>query len=266
MMSVLNVTPDSFSDGGQFQTTDAIKKQCDYFVEHDTDIIDIGGESTRPGSDPVSLEDEWSRVKDALAIATRYPGLLISIDTQKAEIARRALAEGANIVNDVSGLRDPQMPSVVAEAQCPTIVMHMRGSPKTMQQGEITYDDVCTDIAESLKQSMERAQRAGLAADKLIVDPGIGFGKTHAHNIALLRQLPDIVERLQRPLLVGLSRKRLVGHLMGGESEPAERDVASHLLHVQIMSACAILRVHDVAGACLARRLCLSEMQTEAAD
>ena len=245
VMSVLNVTPDSFSDGGQFQTTDAIRQQCDYFVEHDTDIIDIGGESTRPGSEPVSLEDEWRRVKDALAIATRYPGLLVSIDTQKAEIARRALAEGANIVNDVSGLRDPQMPSVVAEAQCPTIVMHMRGSPKTMQQGEITYDDVCTDIAESLKQSMERAQRAGLAADKLIVDPGIGFGKTLEHNLVLTRQLHRF-HALGTPVLYGPSRKRFLGELTGKEAH--ERDVATAaVIALGIEFGADIVRIHDPA-------------------
>ena len=245
MMSVLNVTPDSFSDGGQFQTTDAIKKQCDYFVEYDTDIIDIGGESTRPGSEPVTLEDEWRRVKDALAIATKHSGLLVSIDTQKAELARRALAEGATIVNDVSGLRDPQMPAVVAEAQCPTIVMHMRGSPKTMQQGEITYDDVCTDIAESLKQSMERAQRAGLAADKLIVDPGIGFGKTLEHNLVLTRQLHRF-HALGTPVLYGPSRKRFLGEITGKEAH--ERDVATAaVIALGIEFGADIVRIHDPA-------------------
>ena len=171
--------------------------------------------------------------------------MLVSIDTQKAEIARRALAEGANIVNDVSGLRDPQMPSVVAEAQCPTIVMHMRGSPKTMQQGEITYDDVCTDIAESLKQSMERAQRAGLAADKLIVDPGIGFGKTLEHNLVLTRQLHRF-HALGTPVLYGPSRKRFLGELTGKEAH--ERDVATAaVIALGIEFGADIVRIHDPA-------------------
>ena len=215
--------PDSFSDGGQFQTTDAIKRQCDYFIEHDTDIIDVGGESTRPGSEPVTLEDEWHRVKNALAIASRYPAVLVSIDTQKAEIARRALAEGADIVNDVSGLRDPQMPTVVAEAQCPTIVMHMRGSPKNNATRRDNLRRRLYGHRGEPKQSMERAQRAGLAADKLIVDPGIGFGKTLEHNLVLTRQLHRFHALARRCSTA--RRKRFLGELTGKEAH--ERDVAT---------------------------------------
>lgn len=245
VMSVLNVTPDSFSDGGQFESLDDIKRQCDYFVEHETDIIDIGGESTRPGSEPVSVEDEWRRVKPALSIAAGYPGLLISIDTQKAEIARRALAEGAKVVNDVSGLRDPEMPALVAKAQCPTIVMHMRGSPKTMQEGEISYHDVCEDIAASLEQSLKLALDAGLAPNKLIVDPGIGFGKNLKHNLILTRELHRF-HALGTPVLYGPSRKRFLGELTGKDAH--ERDIATAaVIALGIEFGADIVRIHNPA-------------------
>ena len=243
LMGVLNVTPDSFSDGGYFTSLDAIEIQCRHFAEHGASIIDIGGESTRPGSDPVSVEDEWARVKAAISIAKRETALLVSIDTQKAEIARRALAEGADIVNDVSGLRDPNMPSVVAEAQCPTIVMHMRGLPKTMQEGSIVYEDLCTDISAHLRTSMERAISAGLKAEKLIVDPGIGFGKTLEHNLILTRELYRFHD-LGAPVLYGPSRKRFLGALTG--KEPQYRDIATAaVIALGIEFGADIVRVHN---------------------
>lgn len=243
LMAVLNVTPDSFSDGGHFTTIDAIRAQCQHFAEHESAIIDIGGESTRPGSDPVSLEDEWARVKDAISIAKRETTLLVSIDTQKAEIARRALAEGADIVNDVSGLGDPGMPKVVADAQCPTIVMHMRGLPKTMQEGPIVYEDLCTDISAHLRTSMERGILAGLKPEKLIVDPGIGFGKTLEHNLILTRELHRFHD-LGAPILYGPSRKRFLGALT--DKEAPDRDVATAaVIALGIEFGADIVRVHN---------------------
>ena len=245
VMSVLNVTPDSFSDGGNFETKDAIKRQCDFFAEHGTTIIDIGGESTRPGSDPVPLETEWARVHEALKQAATYPGMLVSIDTQKAEIARRALLEGASIVDDVSGLADPEMPRVVADAQCPTIVMHMRGAPKTMQDGVIEYENLLEEIARSLQTSMGRALEAGLAAEKLIVDPGIGFGKTLEHNLVLTRELHRFHD-LGAPVLYGPSRKRFLGALTGKEAH--DRDLATAaVVALGIEFGADIVRVHNPA-------------------
>ena len=243
VMSVLNVTPDSFSDGGQFTSQDSIRSQCEFFARHGTSIIDIGGESTRPGSDPVELEDEWSRVKDAIAIAKRHTKLLVSIDTQKAEVARRALLEGADIVNDVSGLSDPDMPAVVTQAQCPTIVMHMRGLPKTMQEGPIEYGDLCKDIADHLKTSMNRAIEAGLPPTKLIVDPGIGFGKTVEHNLILTRELYRFHD-LGTPVLYGPSRKRFLGALTGKDAQ--DRDLATAaVVALGIEFGADIVRVHN---------------------
>lgn len=243
IMGVLNTTPDSFSDGGLFQSTRAIEDQCAYFVEHGVKIIDIGGESTRPGSEPVTVEEEWSRVREALLIAKRQTQCLISIDTQKAEIARRALSEGATIVNDVSGLRDPEMASVVAEAQCTTIVMHMRATPKTMQVGDIVYEDVCSEIAQSLEASVSKALDAGLPRDRLIVDPGIGFGKTLEHNLVLTRELSRF-HALGTPVLFGPSRKRFLGTITGKEA--ADRDVATAaVIALGIEFGADILRIHN---------------------
>ena len=243
VMGVLNTTPDSFSDGGQFQSQDAIRAQCEFFNDNGTAIIDIGGESTRPGSDPVTVNEEWSRVKDAIGIAKRHTSNLVSIDTQKPEIARRALEEGADIVNDVSGLRDPDMASLVGRAQCPTVVMHMRATPKTMQEGDIVYGDLCSEIESSLQNSIQTALSAGLPLDKLIVDPGIGFGKTLEHNLTLTRELHRF-HKLGTPILYGPSRKRFLGTLTGKEA--ADRDMATAaVIALGIEFGADIVRVHN---------------------
>jgi dihydropteroate synthase len=246
VVGILNVTPDSFSDGGNFVDPEAAAGHAATMLDDGAGIIDVGGESTRPGSDPVSPEEEARRVVPVIErIIAARPEAVVSVDTYRSATAAAALEAGAGIVNDVSALRgDPRMASVVAEAGCPVILMHMQGEPKTMQS-EPRYTDVLREVKDFLLSRAEHAVAAGVGQENIIVDPGIGFGKTVDHNLALLRDLGGVVD-LGFPVLVGASRKRFIGSITGVE-EAAERvfgTVATTVLAYE--RGAALFRVHDV--------------------
>ncbi len=244
IMGVLNVTPDSFSDGGAFLSPEAA---CDHglrLLGEGAEILDIGGESTRPGSAPVEPGEELRRVIPVIRALRRESGVHISIDTTKAAVAQAAMDEGADIINDVSGLRsDPEMPEVVASSGAGTVIMHMQGIPRTMQTAP-HYDDVVRTVGDFFRQSIRRAVESGIDPMRIALDPGIGFGKTPAHNQALLRSLAVFGE-IGRPIAVGVSRKSFLGWISGSK-EMSER----HWPGVALTSICRergarIFRVHD---------------------
>jgi dihydropteroate synthase len=243
VMGILNVTPDSFSDGGRFTGFAAALAHVRAMVAAGTDIIDIGGESTRPGAETVADGEEISRTGPVIA-AIAGQGLPISIDTRKASVARAALSAGADMVNDVSGLSfDPAMTDLIREQGVPVCIMHAQGDPKSMQHAP-TYDNVLLDVYDWLEARITDAVSAGMKRDQIIVDPGIGFGKTLEHNLALLRGLP-LFHGLGCPILLGASRKRFIG-VIGGAPEAADRLPGS--LAVALHAAAQgvqILRVHD---------------------
>ena len=247
VMGILNVTPDSFSDGGRFTGLEQAVAQGHRLAVEGAAILDVGGESTRPGAEPVDTREELRRVIPVVeALAAALPHVLLSIDTMKAEVAREALRAGAHIVNDVSALtHDPDMLGVAAESGAGVILMHMRGAPRTMQADPV-YDDVVAETATWLEARIAAARDGGIAMAALAVDPGIGFGKTLAHNLAIMGNL-HAYTRLERPLVVGASRKSFLGRLTG-------RETADRLAGSLAAAACAvmqgahILRVHD-AGA-----------------
>jgi dihydropteroate synthase len=246
VVGILNVTPDSFSDGGDFLDPEAAAGHAASLLDEGAGIIDVGGESTRPGSDPVSQEEEVRRVVPVIErIIAARPEAVISVDTYRSATAAAALDAGASIVNDVSALRgDPRMIPVVAEAQCPVILMHMQGEPKTMQS-EPRYTDVVREVKDFLWSRAEHAIRSGVPTENIIVDPGIGFGKNLDHNLALLSDLKVIVD-LGFPVLVGASRKRFIGSITGVQ-EAAERvfgTVATTVLAYE--KGATLFRVHDV--------------------
>ena len=265
IFGVLNVTPDSFSDGGNFVSTEAAIAQVDRMVSEGADVIDVGGESTRPGAQPVPVREELKRVLPAIrAIRSRWSDVAISIDTVKAEVARAALAEGASIVNDVSGMSlDPEMPRVCAEAGCSVVLMHSRGTVAEMASYDTaTYGrDPVGEILSELEERIEAAQRAGIHPARIALDPGIGFSKKTAHSLAALVELPRIVAA-GYPVLVGASRKRVIAELIrftdesGGSSGTTlapqlisndDRDMATVGVNVVAFFAGArIFRVHAV--------------------
>lgn len=212
VMGIVNVTPDSFSDGGAFLDPEAACAHGLALIAEGAEILDIGGESTRPGSEGVSAEEEARRVLPVIEVLRRETDIPISIDTSKATVARAALEAGANIINDVTGLRgDPEMMSLAAEWRPGVVVMHMQGRPRTMQASP-RYDDVLAEVGEFFRHSLECSVASGLDPMSIAFDPGIGFGKTPAHNLALLAGLESFAS-LGRPLLIGVSRKSLLGHL-----------------------------------------------------
>ena len=260
IMGVLNVTPDSFSDGGLYVGPDRAAEHALEMARAGADLIDIGGESTRPGAVPVPLKEELRRVIPALeavvsaiaALALRRP--LLSVDTRKAEVARRAAAAGADLINDISGLtHDPAMPAVVAESGLPVVIQHIRGTPRTMQTNP-RYVHLLPEIAAFLRARIETIVRAGVREDKIIVDPGIGFGKRRRDNLAILRHLRTLTS-LGRPILVGASRKSF---LKGeGETPPSDRlegSLAAEAL--AIAGGADIIRVHDVRESARVASLC----------
>ena len=213
VMGVVNVTPDSFSDGGAFLHPQAAIAEARGMLDEGAAIVDVGGESTRPGSEGVSVEEELDRVEPVLAALFDVP---VSIDTSKAEVARRALEAGAALVNDVTALRgEPELAGVVADSGACLCLMHMLGEPRTMQD-DPRYDDVVSEVKAFLEERLEFATGAGIAEERICLDPGIGFGKTVEHNLELLARLDEIVA-LGRPVLVGASRKRFLGRLLGDE-------------------------------------------------
>ena len=246
IMGVLNVTPDSFSDGGEYLKKSAAVDRGLAMMAPGADIIDVGGESTRPGSEPVEAQEQINRVIPVIEELAGRGDKPISIDTSNSAVARRALAAGASMVNDVSaGRADEQMFELLAEAGCPVVLMHMLGTPANMQV-EPCYDDVVGEIAAFLARALERAMAAGVHRDRVIIDPGIGFGKTVEHNLEILCKLGEL-GCLNRPILVGTSRKSFIGRVLGLES-PAERIWGTAATVALAVAAGAhILRVHDVA-------------------
>jgi dihydropteroate synthase len=246
LIGILNVTPDSFSDGGDFLDPKKAAKQAAAMLEEGAQVIDVGGESTRPGSDTVSPEEELNRVLPAIqGILEDRPDTVISVDTYRASTARAALEAGAGIINDVTAMRDdPEMADVVAEAGCTVILMHMLGEPKTMQQ-EPHYEDVVREVRDFLSERAAYAEETGIASDKIILDPGIGFGKTQDHNLTLLNNLDTIAE-LGYPVLMGASRKRFIGSITGVEEA---KDRISGTIATSVLAyerGATLFRIHDV--------------------
>ncbi|MGB9662194.1 MAG: dihydropteroate synthase [Moorellaceae bacterium] len=244
IMGILNVTPDSFSDGGLYFEVERAVRRAREMVAAGADIIDIGGESTRPGADPLPLEEELRRVIPVVDRLVREVRVPLSVDTYKAEVARQALEHGATMINDISGLRaDPEMVRVVARFGCPVVVMHIKGTPKNMQDNP-TYEDVIAEVKEYLRQGVDLAAAAGLEREKVIVDPGIGFGKTLEHNLKILQCL-DEFKTLGQPLLVGTSRKSFIGKLLGLPVNERLWGTAATVA-LSIVKGADIVRVHDV--------------------
>lgn len=244
VMGVVNVTPDSFSDGGLYASAQQAVAHARRLVEEGADILDIGGESTRPGSAPVALDEERQRVLPVLE-ALAGCGVPLSVDTRKPEFMLEAIAAGAAMINDVTALTAPAALTAVAKSPVAVCLMHMQGDPGTMQESP-TYRDVVREVRDYLAQRVAAAERAGVARDRIVVDPGFGFGKTVEHNLALLRSLAEF-RSLGVALLAGLSRKAMLGKLTG--REPQERvhaSIAAALLAVQ--NGAQIVRVHDVAA------------------
>lgn len=252
VMGVLNVTPDSFSDGGLYLDPEAAIRRGLEIVEQGADLLDVGGESTRPRSDPVSADEEWRRVGPVIETLARKVDAPLSIDTMKPEVAEKAVRAGASIVNDVSGMRDPSMIRAVASTRAGVVAMHMLGNPKTMQEHP-QYADVVGEVKAFLANRIGALERAGVPLDAIAIDPGIGFGKSLEHNLALVRGLGDLAA-LGHPVVVGFSRKSFIGKL--GAGEPGERlpgSVAAAALAVSL--GAHVIRAHDVAETVRAMRV-----------
>jgi len=254
IMGILNVTPDSFSDGGKFFTVDHAVAQGEKLVADGADILDIGGESTRPFSDSVSVEEELKRVIPVIEKLAPRIQVPISIDTTKAVVARQAIEAGACLINDVGALRlDPDMADLAAETGVPVVLMHMLGTPRTMQAAP-TYTDLMGEIREFLKNAITRAVRHGVSASKIIIDPGIGFGKTVDHNLQLIRCLREFGS-LNAPILVGPSRKAFIRNLLKDEQQmdispdlPVVETGTQAAVAAAILNGAHLVRVHDVAN------------------
>ncbi len=242
---IVNVTPDSFSDGGQFFDPARAVQHGLQLLAEGADILDIGGESTRPGAEPISAEEELHRVLPVIRALRAQTQTLISIDTFKASVAEAALAAGADIINDVSGLaHDPRMLHVARASDCGLVVMHMKGEPRTMQQHP-HYDDVVREVHDYFDRRVRDLAEAGIDPRRIVLDPGIGFGKTLEHNLALLRALPALRSH-GRPLLVGVSRKSMIGRLLGSDRMEDRAWPTVALTSWLREHGAAIVRVHDV--------------------
>lgn len=246
IMGILNVTPDSFSDGGQFDSEASACSQAEALIASGADILDIGGESTRPFAEPVSEEEELHRVIPAIRSIRRNYSIPISIDTTKGEVARQALKAGADIINDISALRkDPDMLTLVQETAVPVIIMHMQGTPGEMQVNP-HYDDVVAEIIEFFQERLDWLESENVARERITLDPGIGFGKTLAHNLSILKHLAEF-KGLGCPLLLGHSRKRFIGDITG--LEVTDRDLPTAVVSALAAgSGVDIIRVHNVAA------------------
>jgi len=248
IMGILNVTPDSFSDGGQFFSLEAAVLHARELIAEGAEIIDVGGESTRPGADPVSLEEELHRVIPVIReIRSEFPSVLISVDTYKAETARRAILAGADIVNDITALRgDPKMIDVIRENEVAVVLMHMQGLPKTMQVAP-SYREVVSEVIEFLRERCDWLVSHGVDREAIAIDPGFGFGKRLADNIQLMRNL-EAFQTLTRPLVVGVSRKSALGQLSGDSALPASKRIWPTVALTCLLreKGAHLLRVHDV--------------------
>ncbi len=244
IMGILNTTPDSFSDGGNYQKPDDALRQAENMLAQGADIIDIGAESSRPGASPISAAEEISRLLPILKVLLKHIPLPISIDTYKSEVARAALEIGAHIINDISGLRyDPHMACVIAEYKVPVVIMHILGTPRNMQANPV-YKNLMWEIIKYLRDSIQLAESAGIAPDMIAVDPGIGFGKTLEHNLQIINRLSELTV-LGKPVLIGTSRKSFIGKILNLPVEQREEGTAASL-SCAILNGVHIVRVHDV--------------------
>ena len=254
LMGIVNVTPDSFSDGGKFFDTETAVAHGVKLAAEGADIIDIGGESTRPFSDFVTVDEEIRRVVPVIEKLAERVSIPISIDTMKSGVARRAVAAGASIINDVSALRfDPELAGVAVEFGTPMILMHMLGNPKTMQVSPV-YDDILADIRDFLADAIDKAEKHGISKSKIIIDPGIGFGKTLAHNLLLIRHL-QFFQSLDTPILIGASRKSFLRKILKDEQVedippdlPIVETGSQAAVAAAVLNGAHIVRVHDVAN------------------
>ncbi len=242
-MAIINVTPDSFSDGGQFSTFENACKQVDKVIEEGATILDIGGESTRPGATDVSVEEELARVIPVIEYAAKHPNIWISIDTSKPEVMEKAVAAGAHIINDVRALQAPGAVAMATSLDVPVCLMHMQGKPETMQDNP-SYDNVIQQVIDFLSLRIDYCVAAGMPRENIIIDPGFGFGKTLAHNYELLAKLPEL-HSMHLPVLIGLSRKSMIGDLL---QRNVDERLAGSLAGAMIAAqqGAQILRVHDV--------------------
>lgn len=248
VVGVLNVTPDSFSDGGRYRDAAPALARARRLVAEGAHALDVGGESTRPGAAAVSAEEELARVLPVLRAVKDELGVPVSVDTRKAAVARAVIAAGADAINDVSALGDPEMAAAVAGSDAGLVLMHMRGTPETMQT-LIGYRDVAAEVADELEPRLFAALEAGIGAERIVVDPGIGFAKTAAQNLELIARLGVLVERLGRPVLLGPSRKAFIGALLGGAAAE-ERDAGTVGACVAgLASGARLFRVHQVRAA-----------------
>jgi len=245
LMGVLNVTPDSFSDGSAYRDPAHAAHQARAMAEAGADVIDIGGESTRPGAKSVPLEEELRRVMPVVRALASRGNLTLSIDTSKAEVARQALACGARIINDVTALRgDPAMAEVIARAKASVILMHMRGTPQTMQR-QPRYQDVVADVIEFLGERIAAAERAGIASERIWIDPGLGFGKTVRHNLELLQRVGEL-RALKKPIVLGPSRKSFIGRVLRREHPQERVNGTLACVAAALEQGVEMVRVHDV--------------------
>lgn len=243
VMGIVNVTPDSFSDGGKYESTEKAVEHAMQLVAEGADILDIGGESTRPGAAPVRLQDELARVIPVIERLLKIAGVPLSIDTYKPKVMRAAIAAGADIVNDVRALQEPGALEVVVGSQVGVCLMHMQGTPQTMQL-DPQYEDVVSEVNAFLAQRLAAAEAAGIAQERVVLDPGFGFGKKTEHNLLLLQQL-DKTLAIGRPLLAGLSRKSVLGQITGGDIRVRlHASLAASV--IAVMKGARIVRVHDV--------------------
>ncbi len=245
IMGILNITPDSFSDGGRYADRESAVAQGLTMVENGADIIDVGGESTRPGSEPVSLQEELRRTIPVIEELAKKVTVPLSIDTYKAEVAQRALEAGAAMVNDISGLRfDAAMPGVIARYNVPVVMMHIKGKPKHMQQDPV-YEALIPEIMDYFRISIRLAKKFGIREDLMILDPGIGFGKTYDHNLEILNRLEQF-SLFEKPLLIGPSRKAFIGKILDDAPATDRVEGTAGAVAVSIMKGAHIIRVHDV--------------------
>lgn len=244
-MGILNITPDSFSDGGLYLNKNRAIEHALKMQDEGADIIDIGGESTRPGAEKVSAKEEIRRVVSVIEKLAKKIKIPISIDTCKSAVAKAALSAGASIVNDISGLRfDPRMPAVIATHKVPVVIMHIKGSPKNMQKNP-TYNALIPEIMDYLREGIEIARNAGIADDKIIIDPGIGFGKTVEHNLEVIKRLNEFTG-FEKPILLGPSRKSFIGKILGDLPVTERLEGSAAAVAIGIFNGANIIRVHDV--------------------
>ncbi|MDI1471266.1 dihydropteroate synthase [Thermodesulfovibrio sp. 1176] len=244
-MGILNVTPDSFFDGGKYINFKKAVERGLQLAEEGADIIDIGGESTRPGAEPLSVDEELKRVIPVIENLSKKINIPISIDTYKAKVAEEAINAGATIINDISGLRfDPQMPYIASKYDTPVVIMHIKGTPKNMQINPV-YDALIPEIIEYLRNSIVIAKNAGVKENNIIIDPGIGFGKKPEHNLLIIKNLKEFAN-LGKPILIGVSRKSFIGKIL--DNAPAEQRLEGTMaaVAVSVINGANIVRVHDV--------------------